>query len=57
VTNVIFIFETSPNTNLKDEKVWRTWHIISPAVWKSGERRPSCPPTNCAHAPLTVTWY
>jgi len=29
VTNITFIFETSPNTKPKEKKVGRTWHIMS----------------------------
>jgi len=35
VTNITFIFETSPNMKPKEKKVGRT--------------RPPCPPPNCAH--------
>jgi len=30
VTNITFIFETSPNTKPKEKKVGGTWHIMSP---------------------------
>ena len=36
VTNIIFIFETSPNTKPKDNKVGGTWHIMSPRLKKWG---------------------
>jgi len=52
VTNVTFIFGTSPNTK-PEEKKWGTWHIISPHLKKWGTCSP-CPPPNCAHAYITA---
>ena len=46
----IFIFETSPNTKLKEKKVEGTGHIMSPLPEKVGGTHPPCPPPNCAHA-------
>ena len=48
VTNVIFGFETSTNTNPKRKK-WVGHGILCPPRQKSGGRRPPCPPPNCAH--------
>jgi len=47
MTNVIFGFETSPNTNPKRES-GGTWHIMSPRLqkWRS---HPPCPLPNSAH--------
>jgi len=36
VSNITFIFETSPNTRSKEKKVWGTWHVISPTPEKVG---------------------
>jgi len=30
VSNITFIFDTSPNTKPKEKKVGGTWHIMSP---------------------------
>jgi len=38
VTNVAFIFETSPNTKSKEKNVGGTQHIISPPFEKMGTR-------------------
>jgi len=43
VTNITFIFEASPNAKPKEKKVEGTWHIVFPG-WKSGGKRPPCPP-------------
>jgi len=48
VTNITYIFETSPNTKPNKKKVWGTWHIISPHLKEWGTR-PPCPSPNCAH--------
>jgi len=42
VTNITFIFETSPNTKPKEKKV--------------GGTRPPCPPPNCAHGCQGSWW-
>jgi len=34
VTNITFIFETSPITKPKEKKVGGTWHIMSPRLKK-----------------------
>jgi len=49
VTNITFIFETSPNTKPKEKEVGGTWHTMSPPSEKVGGTRPPCPPPNCAH--------
>jgi len=49
VTNIIFIFETFPNTKPKDKKRGNIAYYVPP-VWKSGGTCPPCPPPNCAHA-------
>ena len=36
VTNIIFIFETPPNTKPKEKEVGGTWHIMSPSSEKVG---------------------
>jgi len=46
VTNITFIFETSPNAKPKEKKV--AYYV--PPAWKSGGIRPPRPPPNCAHA-------
>jgi len=33
----------------RKEKMWGTWHIISPLSEKVGGGRPRFPPPNCAH--------
>jgi len=48
VTNVTFIFQTSPNTNLYDKKVGGHGILCPPRLKKWGTR-PPCPPPNCAH--------
>jgi len=48
VTNITFIFETSPNTQPKEKKVGRHG-ILYPPTWKSGGTCLPCPPPNCAH--------
>jgi len=40
VTNITFIFETSPNTKPKEKKVGRTWHFMSPRLKKWGDTSP-----------------
>jgi len=45
VTNITFIFETSPNTKPKEKKVRGTWHIISPELKKWGDSTASVSPT------------
>jgi len=41
VTNITFIFETSPNTNPQEKKVGRTWHIMSLHLKKWGDTSPT----------------
>jgi len=48
VTNITFIYETSPNTKPKEKKVGDIAYYV-PSVWKSGGTRPPCPPPNCVH--------
>jgi len=48
VTNITFIFETSPNTKPKERKVGDMAYYIPP-TWKSGGTRHPRPPPNCAH--------
>jgi len=48
VTNVIFGFETSPNTNPKRKKWGDMAHNVPPSK-NVGGTRPPCPPPNCAH--------
>jgi len=48
VTNITFIFETSPNTKPKEKKCGGHG-ILCPPVWKSGATRPPCLLPNCAH--------
>jgi len=48
VTNITFIFETSPNTNPKEKKVGGHG-ILYPPTWKSGGTRLLYFPLNCAH--------
>ena len=43
VTNITFIFETSPNTKLKENKVGGTWSILSPPSEKVGGHVPRVP--------------
>ena len=51
VTNITFIFETSPNAKPKEKKVGEHG-ILCPPAWKSGKTRSPCPPPNCAHEQL-----
>jgi len=53
VTNITFIFETSPNAKPKEKKLRVTWHIMSPSLKKWGDTRSPCPPTNCAHVTIS----
>jgi len=48
VTNITFVFETSPNTKSKEKKI-RGHGILCPPRLKSGGTRHPCPPPNCAH--------
>jgi len=48
VTNITFIFETSPNTKPKEKKV-RAHSILYPPPEKVGRTRPPCPLPNGAH--------
>ena len=48
MTNITFIFETSPNTNPKEKK-WGGHGTLCPPRLKNGGTRPPCPPPNCAH--------
>jgi len=43
VTNITFIFETSPNTKRKEKKVGGTWHIMPPSLKKWGDTYPVSP--------------
>jgi len=45
VTNITFIFETSPNAKPKDKKTRGPWHIrpISPHLKKWGDTSPVSP--------------
>jgi len=43
VTNITFVFETSPNTKHKEKKVGGTWHIMSPWSEKVGGYVPRVP--------------
>jgi len=43
VTNITFIFETSPNTKPKEKKLGGTWHIMSPPSEKVGYTSPISP--------------
>ena len=47
VTNITFIFETSPNTNPEEKKVGDMAYYIPPPE-KVGDTSPYSPP-NCAH--------
>jgi len=49
VTNVIFIFATSPNTKSKAKNVEDIAYYVPP-VWKSEGTCPRCAPLNCAHS-------
>jgi len=42
VTNITFVFETSPNTKRKEKKVGDMAYYVLP-VWKSGGHAPRVP--------------
>jgi len=48
VTNITFIFETSPNTKFKEKKWWDMAYYIPPPE-KVRATCPPCPLANCAH--------
>jgi len=48
MTNITFIFETSPNTKPKEKKWGDMAYYVPPSEKVSGTR-PTCPPANCAH--------
>jgi len=48
VTNVTFIFGTSPNTK-PEEKKWGDMAYCIPATWKSGVDTSPMSPPNCTH--------
>jgi len=43
VTNLIFIFETSPNAKPKEKKVGRYWRFLSPLLKKLEDTSPVSP--------------
>jgi len=57
VTNVTFIFSTSPNTKPKEKNVGGHSMIRPPRLKKFRGTRPLCPPPNCTHAPRAHPCY
>jgi len=55
VTNITFIFETSPNTKPKEKKVGVMAYYI-PTVWKSGEDTSPVSPTTLRPFVKQICW-
>jgi len=56
MTNITFIFETSPNTKPNEKKVGGTWHIMPPPVWKSGGDTSPVSPTKLRPCTHDISW-